>query len=158
MDYVAMLQAKRSEVAGEIESLRTEQRRLADTIATREAQLRNLDELLAIEGVTDAPVEPRTTRSLPPRGPSQGFLDEAAGVIREAGEPVYYQDLVLRLRDRGIEVPGRDPAANLIAHMGRDDRFVRTGRGTYGLSDLHEPAVPVVRRVARAGRSRKGTS
>jgi len=59
--------------------------------------------------------------------------DAARGVLLELGQPVYYQDLYEAMRERGIMVPGKNPVANLVSQMGRDDRFVRVGRGTYGL-------------------------
>jgi len=66
--------------------------------------------------------------------PAEGrhFLDVAAEVLQNEG-PLYYENLLNRLQQSGVGVPGRNPGANLIAHMSRDSRFVRTSRGTYSV-------------------------
>ena len=60
------------------------------------------------------------------------FLDVAYEILAAQGE-LYYEDLLAKLNEAGITVPGRNPGANLIAHMGRDKRFRRVGRGTYAV-------------------------
>ena len=47
--YVDVLTAKRSEVVRELEDLRRQTTEIATRVATKEAQLRNLDDLLAME-------------------------------------------------------------------------------------------------------------
>ena len=68
-------------------------------IGTREGQLRNLDELLESRRDGEQP-EPRQVPSTRPRSPSQGFLDEALGLIRENGDPLHYQELLATPRAR----------------------------------------------------------
>lgn len=145
MSYVSALQDKRKVVWSELEGLRGQQRELGDRIGMKEAQLRNLDELLALEG------EPASTKfsSELPRPTSAGFLDAAADLLRDRDAGTHYQEVLKLLTSSGVNVPGRDPAANLIAHMGRDDRFVRTGRGTYGLRAKHHAAPATRRRISR---------
>jgi len=143
MDYLKALQTKRNGVWTELDALRAEWRQIEEQISVKEAQLRNLDELLALEGV------PRLT------GPGENgvratpvsFLDAAAEIVGESASGVHYQELLAALNSRGINVPGRDPGANLIAHITRDERFVRTGRGTYGLGAKHVAASPPTRRI-----------
>ena len=147
-DYVGVMRAKREAVWSELETLRSEQKRLADRVALKEVQLRNLDELLSMESIGDIADDDEVAT----RG-SAGFLDTAADVIREAKAPVHYQELLKQVNGKGVNVPGRDPAANLIAHIGRDQRFVRTGRGTYGLQGIHQSTSPT-RRVVRTKRPR----
>jgi hypothetical protein len=59
------------------------------------------------------------------------------------------------LAERDVYVPGKDPAANLIAHLLRDARFGRAaGRGMYGLAGW-----PIVRAAISSRRvTRKPTS
>lgn len=150
MDYLGVLTDKRTSVWAELEGLRAEQRRLAELIGIKEAQLRNIDELLAYEVPGAALVEATSGRPV-----LASFLDVADEVIQKAAAPVHYQEILLRLNSRGVNVPGKDPAANLIAHLSRDPRFVRTGRGTYGLRSLHEPAAVPQKRPVRTRRSRQ---
>jgi hypothetical protein len=154
-DYVAVLRRKRETVWSELEEMRDESRHLGDRIQLKEAQLRNLDELLALE-------QPPTKRdasneALP--GVGRSFLDAAADLLLREGSGLHYQELLTRLKQLGVHVPGRDPAANLITHLSRDPRFIRTGRGEYGLEG-RDHAAPVARtkrvRAARQPRARSG--
>lgn len=145
MNYVTILQTKRADVANDLERLREEVRRASDAIAVKEAQLRNLDDLLALEGGGGPTlvVEERRT--------SGNFLDTAYAILEDSQEGIHYRDLVEQLERRGVHVPGQDPAANLIAHITRDQRFVRTARGTYGIAGIHA-ASPATRRRRVASR------
>lgn len=137
MTYVEVLRQKRSEVLADIEGLRAEASEIATRLAAKEGQLRNLEDLLSLEA--DGPDKPTTADPGQPRTASlksQRFTDAAVSVLAEAGAPIHYQDLARKLTDRGVYVPGKDPGANLIAHMLRDERFVRAvGRGMYGLAE-----------------------
>ncbi|MGD0019053.1 MAG: hypothetical protein ABSD62_07330 [Candidatus Limnocylindrales bacterium] len=135
MDYTGILTAKREQVSEELEQLKGQLRGLSEQIGRREQQLKNLDELLALEG------SPAVERPAGARPESSSFLDLAAEIVRGSQSGVYYRDLLQGITSRGVTVPGQDPAANLIAHLTRDSRFIRTGRGVYGLRDVHVPAV-----------------
>ncbi|MGH2406763.1 MAG: hypothetical protein ACRDF7_01625 [Candidatus Limnocylindrales bacterium] len=137
MTYVDVLRSKRTEVLTEIENLRSTASEIANKLAAKEGQLRNLDDLLALEAESQgSPADPDSGQ---PRGAplkSQRFTDAAVSVLADNGAPIHYQDLARMLSDRGVYVPGKDPGANLIAHMLRDERFSRgSGRGMYGLSE-----------------------
>lgn len=160
MTYIDVLREKRREVLGDIERLRAEATELGTRIAAKDGQLRNLDDLLALEvgpsvsaaGGDDAP--PRTTTNK-----SQRFTDAAVDVLTERGVPIHYQEITRLLSERDIYIPGKDPAANLIAHMLRDPRFGRaSGRGMYGLASWSalRAAAAVRRTMAKpAGRPRR---
>lgn len=133
MSYVASLQAKRQQVWGDLEALRLEQRRIGDAVGVKEAQLRNIDELLAMESAdSGSPGLPDMQKA------ATTFLDTAEEILRGARSGIHYRVLLEQLNGRGVNVPGRDPGANLLAHLGRDDRFVRVGRGTYGVRGTHK--------------------
>lgn len=161
MTYVDVLRSKRSEVLTDIEGLRSAASEIANKLAAKEGQLRNLDDLLALEA--ESPGRAADADSVPPRGTplkSQRFTDAAVSVLAESGAPIHYQDLARMLNDRGVYVPGKDPGANLIAHMLRDDRFSRAvGRGMYGLAEwpsMKRPT-PVLTRARRARVVRRPT-
>lgn len=144
MTYVDSLREKRQLVWGELETLRAEQRRVGELVGVKEAQLKNIDELLAMEGETSG----TNGRSDGPGTTVSTFLDVTVEVLRNARAGIHYRELLEQLNTRGVNVPGRDPGANLLAHLGRDARFVRVGRGTYGLKGAHKE-IRTRRRVTR---------
>jgi hypothetical protein len=59
----------------------------------------------------------------------------------ESKESQHYRELYKIFVSKGIPISGKDPAANLLTHISRDDRFVRVAPGTYGLKEWGvEPA------------------
>lgn len=152
MSYLEVLANKRVEVLSQIDDLRSTIADLSGKLAIKEGQLRNLDDLLGLEGATQPSVVKNgpSARALGPN--SQRFTDAAVVLLTDAGHPVHYQALAKDLADRGVYVPGKDPGANLIAHMLRDPRFVRTqGRGMYGLASWPDLKSPPRRRSKTMG-------
>lgn len=140
MTYIDVLREKRREVVAEIDGLRAEAAAVATRLTAKEGQLRNLDDLLALEGKSSETRSPEESPSRSASTTSRRFTDAAVEVLAERGEPIHYQELARILGERQIYVPGKDPAANLIAHMLRDPRFTRTGgRGMYGLATWGGP-------------------
>jgi hypothetical protein len=134
--YVDVLRDKRTEVLAEIEGLRTQASVLAGRLAAKEGQLRNLDDLLALEtGNSEGRQGSDSAAPRPQSSKTQRFTDAAVGILTDRGEPIHYLELTKLLGERGVYVPGKEPGANLIAHMLRDERFTRApARGTYGLA------------------------
>jgi hypothetical protein len=164
LSYVDILSQKRRDVLREIEDLRGQVAELAARISTRENQLRNLDDLLAIEAPSSGSDEKDVAATVVATG---HFLDRAHAALAAAGQPLHYRVLTQRVVDAGGYVPGKDPAANLLTQMTRDPRFARAnGRGVYALADWPSvkaarsapagSASPRRRKVARRGSSRKG--
>lgn len=113
----------------ELRELRCQRDELNAVIVRKEAQARNLRELLESEGYL-----PRDTES--GSGSSNGSVGDAAyEVIKKTGQPMTYRDVTDRLLEAGVSIPGRSPQANLLAHLVRDQRFQRVGRGTYALAE-----------------------
>lgn len=68
-----------------------------------------------------------------------------SAVLDEAGRPMHVREIRTMLASRGVPLPGRGTDANLIVHLSRKpDVFVRTSRGTYGLTEWtrHSPRRP----------------
>ena len=68
-----------------------------------------------------------------------------SAVLDEAGRPMHVREIRTMLASRGVPLPGRGTDANLIVHLSRKpDVFVRTSRGTYGLTKWtrHSPRRP----------------
>jgi hypothetical protein len=55
--------------------------------------------------------------------------------LREAGAPLSRNDLYALLMFKGVEVPGKDPKANLSAHLSNSDQFIRTSDGLWTLKE-----------------------
>lgn len=151
--YVDVLRDKRAEVLADIEGLRAQASEVAGRLAAKEGQLRNLDDLLMLEtGHPDARPESAATGPRPQSTKTQRFTDAAVEILAERGEPIHYLELTRLLGDGGVYVPGKEPGANLIAHMLRDDRFTRApARGTYGLAEW-----PGMREASQGSRRTRG--
>lgn len=122
-DFVKAVQQESDQVASEL-------RKVLDQLEPLLQERRRLEERAkALESVMST-YEGKGGRAVAVQSGDRHFLDIAAEILREGG-PLYYEMLLDQLRQRGITVPGRNPGANLIAHMTRDERFKRVGRGTY---------------------------
>ena len=74
-------------------------------------------------------------------------LDAAERVLREAGQPLRYEEITKRVVERSLwTTNGQTPAATINAQLSSDvkrhgerSRFVRCGRGVYGLRDAGSP-------------------
>jgi hypothetical protein len=91
---------------------------------------------------------------------SSGAQGEIEPVVEEilgcAGAPMHVRSIWQALVDRRVPLPGRGDEANIILRLRRDsDRFVRTGRGMYGLKAWNLPVVPPATRRVRRSRSRR---
>lgn len=81
-----------------------------------------------------------------PRHPAvQAVIDELATAAR----PLHISELMRLLRDRNVVIPGAGAQANLITHLRRDARLIRTSRGMYGLSAWGIESMEPGRRVRR---------
>lgn len=135
VSYTNALREKRLEVLDELDELRNQSAELALRINAKEGQLRNIDDLLAAEGMSQLEGDSAVT-SAPINRPSQRFLDQAYEILQLAAEPLHYRDLARRLTAESVYIPGQDPAANLLTQMSRDERFGRAAkRGMYGLRE-----------------------
>ncbi|SRR6266704_80553 len=82
--------------------------------------------------------------------------DQLETILLASGQPMHIRDLRQALITRGVPLPGRGDEANIILRLGRSkDRFVRTGRGMYGLSTWGLAPVPLAQRKRRVHRTRK---
>ena len=65
----------------------------------------------------------------------EAVTDIAVAILSErAKRPMHYKDLAKEVLARGGDIPGKNPANNLVAKLVNDDRFVRPERrGCYAL-------------------------
>ena len=128
--YHASLLSRRNEVLRDLEHVTQEVARLSEQVAVREAHLRNLEELIRMEGIVPASQQSNTTNGRP----GARFLDAADALLRASRRPLHYQEIAKRLQADGVFIPGKNPAANLLTRMTRDVRFKKTARGTYTIT------------------------
>ncbi len=63
------------------------------------------------------------------------ITDAAYDLLSEVYKPLHYKEIFNKLQERGLYIPGKNPAATMLSRMSRDNRFKRTvKRGTYALS------------------------
>lgn len=109
--------------------------RVEEEIAARSQHLRQLQlklesvlELMKMEGVA------------PPQA-HRHFIEVTHDLLLESG-PCHYTELAKSLRAQGVLIPGTKPEANLLAHMSRDERFIKVGRGTYAVRTGKDASAP----------------
>jgi hypothetical protein len=87
---------------------------------------------------------------------SANVEDRLEAILRESRQPMHIRDLRQALIERGVPLPGRGDEANIILRLSRaKERFARTGRGLYGLTEWGVESVPPVQRTKKVYRRRK---
>lgn len=133
--YIEALRTKIKSLQEEISAERQKVRNLLENIQEKEEQAEHIIKLLELEGVTFSDGELKLA--------PVSVADMGYEVLKRqpTQEPIHYKKIAELIAAEGKLIPGKDPAANLVSHLGRDDRFVRTGRGMYGLREWGlEPA------------------
>ena len=141
-----MLRKWRSREMREIEEAQSELLRLQRKLREAQERLELLDRLLALEGEeTPEPIQS-------PSRPGE-FLDACEEIVRKAGKPMHIRDIHAALIENGIPIPGKGTQANVISRLQRSGgRFIRTGRGMYGLPEFGYPEVKPSRKRRRSSR------
>ena len=133
-ERIKTLLSWRDQARAELAELRKRQAEVEEEVSKKDSQLRNIIALLKSEGYAGGPGMASETRS------GGSIADYAYSLLHDSGKPTYYKNLAAKILEAGITIPGRDPAANLLSHMGRDDRFKRVKRGTYALAEWNVKA------------------
>jgi hypothetical protein len=131
-DFVKSVQQETDQVAAEL-------RKVLEQLDPLVEQRRRLEERARALKTVISTYQPGAPGNKPAgESGERHFLDVANEILAAEGE-LYYEDLLARVREAGVTVPGRNPGANLIAHMGRDKRFRRVRRGTYAVQPERPP-------------------
>lgn len=134
---VVQLREQRAHYDARKTEIREELRRLNAELAKIEEAEDAVHRLLLVEAPEEElkeifrPAEVEYSRVAFPS--NKAFVEAALVVLQEAAVPIYYHELTQKVRERGLVVPGKNPAQNLYAHLRRDPRFRLTGPGTFGL-------------------------
>jgi len=117
------------EYTGKLETLQSKKKPL-------EEALRHVEALLQFEGfyLEGNPASAMTNNAVSLNTRSSA-TDVAFHLLTEIHQPLHYKDIALKLQERNIYIPGKDPAATLLSRINRDKRFKRAKRrGMYALS------------------------
>jgi hypothetical protein len=147
------LQEWKEALLKEVKELRAKLAPLELELKVKEEKLAAIERLLRLE---THPVEALSFAENRPVGaPSntKKVADVAYEVLRKVGTPLYYRELCEKISQTGFEIHGKDPATNLIAHIGNDSRFDRVKRGTYALKEWKIRKQNVGRKRKRRGRN-----
>ena len=134
----------------EIESLHRKESDLSHELQLKQDQAARILELLAAEGA-EPQGELASIGQAPLADTAFRFLEK-----QDNKTAIHYRELASKLASLGARIPGKDPAANLLSHIVKDPRFVRTSPGTYGLDSWNLGARP--HKPRRRRKSRRRTS
>ncbi|MGQ9573434.1 MAG: winged helix-turn-helix domain-containing protein [Dehalococcoidia bacterium] len=170
VEFTELLKSELAAVMRELEDVRAQEeaikaeaaerlRCVSETATRLQARMRHIQALLALEGqpMESGAVGSEAVSSAPRVG---SLADAAYELLAETRQEYHYEELAAQLELRGVHIPGKEPAKNLVAHIHRDSRFVRPKRGVYGLREWYpKGTVSVgVRRRRTRGKSRAGAS
>jgi len=139
-----MLLHKRAQLLAELHKHELAMSALQEEYATRLARIKeeqrplhegllHVEGLLRLEGWKETgPSSGTASSSAPDLIP---YIDATYRLLEKKRQPMHYRSICEALRAQGVHIPGNDPAATLLAKMGRDGRFKRIRkRGTYALT------------------------
>lgn len=129
------LQEWKEALLKEIKELQSKLAPLEIELRVKEEKLSAIDRLLRLETHPVEAISSAENRSARAGSNTKKLSDVAYEVLRSAGIPLYYRELYEKISQTGFEIHGKDPATNLIAHIGDDPRFLRVKRGTYALKE-----------------------
>jgi hypothetical protein len=122
VDLLEGLRIRRDNLRAEIAEFQRRIMEDTETLKQKQMTLESVIELLRREGVTESA-----------ELDSRHFIEVAHDHLIESGA-MHYTKLCADLLARGVFIPGAKPEANLLAHINRDPRFHRVGRGEYSIS------------------------
>jgi hypothetical protein len=131
-----MLRKWRDDLAEEMAQLKAQIEPLDAQLRHKQEELAAVESLLALQHADpDAQAATLPSPQLTAQRATSVISDAVYELLQTERVPAHYREIHARLCERGAHVPGRNPAANLLTHIARDERFVRVGRGTYGLAE-----------------------
>lgn len=99
------------------------------------------------------------SHSLPQAPTTIGVEDYIEDILRSNGKPMHIKEIRASLIHNGVPLPGRGDEANIILRLRRAvNRFVRSGRGIYALTEWNIPEYLPKSNKKRVRRQRKTTS
>lgn len=135
MSFVEELLSRHRQLNSEIGKDATKAQDLIAGVAKKKRAIEALEELIRIEG-GQVPEEPQSVVAFPSSTRvSTPITDAAYGILGERRAPMHYHQLAREVQALDVPLGGRNPANTLLAHLSRDSRFYRPGRGIYALRE-----------------------
>lgn len=129
-EYIETLRARLNTVQDELDTLHKQASSIIREMDAKQQVARHLSGLLAAEGYHVVDDEELAGLSQTrPVDVAFKYLDQQDG-----HSPFHYRELATALISNGAIIAGKDPAANLLAQISRDNRFLRVGPGRYALA------------------------
>jgi len=146
-DMISALLNRRERLRDELETLDAKAKALQQEYSHKleeiqaskkpvEEALNHVDALLRFEGYfLNSNQAQNSTGEAEAARVEMSITDAAFRLLEELHKPIHYRDIALKLQERNIYIPGKNPAATLLSRINRDKRFKRAAsRGVYGLS------------------------
>ena len=143
-EYMDSLTWRLDSLKNEIAELQCKIQEMFREVETKQDQAQYLVMLLKTEGVEINDPELASLTDVAVADIAYEFI--SAG---DSNTGVHYKDLAKEILAKGILIPGKNPASNLLSHINRDERFVRTAPGTYGLREWGLKEMPSRKRKTR---------
>ncbi len=141
-NYIENLKWRLSQLKEEIVARQNEIQDLFKQIEVDQEQIKNITHLLAAEGMQLNDPDLAAITEAPIADLAYEFLKKDPD-----HKPYHYSEIAKGIMSQGVLIPGKNPSANLLTHISRDDRFIRTSSGMYGLvEDGHKPSPKSKRR------------
>lgn len=126
-------------VSQEIDNIYTEIQPKIDQIEALKYKIELLEKYLGISSTPDEQLKSKLKLVKNTRTHGKTISDLAVGVLEDIGQPLHYAKIMEKVESKyNFRIPGKDPKANMTAHLSNDKRIVRLARGVYGLADWHE--------------------
>ena len=134
MSFVEELFSRHRSLVAEIDRDSSRAQDLMAGVAKKKRGLEAIEELIRLEGAE--PPQAAGIVEFPVAKTGGTPISEAAyAILAERAESMHYMPLTREVQLRGISIGGKNPANTLLAHLSRDSRFYRPGRGTYALRE-----------------------
>lgn len=140
-EYIRGLRWRLDSIKNEITTLQNKIQELFKEVDSKQHQAQNIIMLLASEGSNVDDPELVSLTNIAIAELTYDYLSSQGNK-----KSIHYNELTQNLMSKGVLIPGKNPAANLLSHISRDERFVRTGPGTYGLKEWGLSEMPSSRK------------
>lgn len=143
-NYINELKTKLENLRDEITILQKEIQSIFEKIEEKQKSVNYIVELLRIENVdiNKKDIEDISIKSVP------DIVYDYLSTKKDK-ESMHYLEIFKNIYSNGILIPGKNPAANLLTQINKDNRFVRVAPGTYGLTEWGLQPVLKKRKINR---------
>jgi len=126
-------------VRKEIEGIYAEIQPKIDQIEALTCKIELLEKYLGISSTPNEQLKSKLRLVKNTRTEGKTIADLAVEVLEDVGKPLHYAKIMEKVESKyNFPIPGKDPKANMTAHLSNDKRIVRLAKGVYGLADWHE--------------------